>query len=91
MILSEEEAFGRWCFHARGIVLTGSHGETIVASVNRWDPRAPNPVGFDAACIGRDCMAWRWTSNKRETGYCGAAGPVHTSPEPSGYGEDPVR
>ena len=82
MILTEEQAFSRWCCHARCIVLTGPHDEKVVAGVNRWDPRNPNPLAFDASCIGRDCMAWRWTSEERETGYCGASGPAHTSPEP---------
>ena len=87
MIMTEEEAFGRWCPHARCIVLTGPHSESA-ASVNRWDPREPNPIGFNASCIGPDCMAWRWASDKRDTGYCGTAGLPHTGPEPANDEED---
>lgn len=79
MLFTEDEAAHNWCPHAR-IMETDSE-LTFGASANRRGSGVPLS---SCRCLGRQCMAWRWTELKRPReapatgfdimGYCGLAG-----------------
>lgn len=52
MILTPEEARGRWCPFARVMATSGS----LAASVNRGGDGSADEV----RCLADGCMGWRW-------------------------------
>lgn len=95
MMLSEEEARGKWCPFARSLVYAVDNygNQSHATSCNRNINGQPS-----TACLGSACMSWRWQGWKVQgailpqqnppeekrvgprLGYCGLAG------EPSPYG-----
>ena len=62
---TENEAKGKWCPHA------------VVNGHNRH-PATGNITDAGMACVGSNCMAWRWVNGSEKAsvgrGYCGLAG-----------------
>lgn len=86
MFVTEEQAVGKWCPHARQLDFHKNAGNinTLISGYNRVDG------GNIPSCIASSCMSWRWstpkqlrdidlvTSEVEETGprrgYCGLSG-----------------
>ena len=74
MVLTENEARGKWCPFGRELRVYESEIVNLAAvtAVNRDYGEASCP------CLASGCMAWRWSNHSRldgtATGYCGLAG-----------------
>lgn len=66
MILTEEEAKGRWCPQARslGVVNEWVNATSSVNSIQVVSNR-DHPSGNMPACIASSCMFWRWSEEKK--------------------------
>jgi hypothetical protein len=79
MLLTEEQARGKWCAHARTVVSNTAFNR-IFARIEF----VTSPEG--CRCIASECMSWRWSEpnflprTEAEAkanppkGYCGLAG-----------------
>lgn len=61
MLVSEQQAVGKWCPFARSaeFMLNAGNIQTIVSGFNR------NEGGSIPSCIGSACMAWRFAEPKQ--------------------------
>jgi hypothetical protein len=65
--MTEDEAKTKWCF---------KRGYVVDADNLGFDPENPTK---SIACIGSECMAWRWENDgsqfgRNQDGFCGLAG-----------------
>lgn len=78
MLLTEKDAAGKWCPHAR-------YSATNEPAANRWAMVADEPKELHSnpppcRCIASACMQWRWAPHPDgrgawpPVGYCGLAG-----------------
>lgn len=74
--MTESEAEVRWCPFVRMMKTEyppeANAGVAVCAAVNRRAGHSANNFN----CIGSECMAWRWRTERPEEthGYCGLAG-----------------
>lgn len=90
MLVTEEEAKGKWCPHSRtvkydvGTMFSSSPRNRVVESEAN---EVLAEISYNLAgcqCIASQCMAWRWSEQLMRTdgpvlprtGYCGLAGRV---------------
>lgn len=87
MITTLQDSDYKWCPFSRAVYTAGEsdvsqRGMELMVTHNRV---GGHDDGIDAvlpyaACVGSDCMAWRWFDPKvvddERRGYCGLAGPI---------------
>ncbi len=83
MLLTPEEAEGKWCPFSKAlrVIQSPKRDSFINASVNRDED---GDSFYETTCLGPGCMCWRWARNQKGTriqsdngdylGYCGLAG-----------------
>jgi hypothetical protein len=62
MILTEEEAKGKWCPHAR-VIFNHRDEEKMRTHAATSYNRSSDPMPL-SNCIGSGCMAWKWIDSE---------------------------
>ena len=80
MLLTEEQARGKWCSETRVVGATAKDG-TIISAYNRITTDKETTLAPALCrCLASDCMKWRWDEGGRNfgadpsRGWCGLAG-----------------